>query len=754
MVVAQLAGDASGFALRKHWLWSGVAHDGVKRLSWVLVLVLCAAVWWPFGPFRLLPMSRRLELAIAPVLAGVAVSGLKAFSLTSCPWDLQAFGGIARHISHWNFSADGGSGHCFPGGHAAHGFSMMAGYFVFRDVKPDLAKRWLAGALISGLVLGLVQQWRGAHFMSHTLWTGWFCWVVLWVLDMLWRRAETRRPMNFSLSQIFKREAAPSTLVIAASVWMAGLGNFALWRELTALGLLQGLAGWGLALAMGVLMAGVLTALMTLVAWGRSVKPIICLMLVMTSLASYFMLAYGVVIDPSMITNTLQTDVHEAGALFSPWLVVSLVLLAVLPGLIVWRITLKSMPWQRLALRNLGTAGAALALALLVALAAFQPLSSAMRNHKHLRYLMNPLNSVWALGRVATEPLRRSSGELEAIALDAQAPPASARPPLLVLVLGETARSANFSLNGYARPTNTELEKRGAISFANAWSCGTSTAASVPCMFSAIGREGFADRPRDQENVLDVLQRAGLAVMWIDNQSGCKGVCERIPNVNVSTSQHPTLCASGECLDGILLEGLDAQWRSLPAERRARGTVLVLHTMGSHGPAYSKRSPPSAKKFLPECTTVNLQDCSKEGLLNAYDNSIAYTDQVLGGVIDWLKTQEAAHDTAMVYLSDHGESLGEKNIYLHGMPYAFAPEVQKKIPWVTWLSPGFAKSRDLHVDCLRARAQAEVTHDYLFHSLIGLMRVQTQAYRSSQDAYDPCVQNLHADSRTSNPRAH
>lgn len=549
---------------------------------------------------------------------------------------------------------------------------------------------------------------------------------------------------------IFERKLSPTALLVVASIWMASLGNLALWGELRELGLLKDAAGWGMALAMGLMMALVLTAFMSLLAWGRGVKTVIIIVLIMSALASYFMLAYGVVIDPSMITNALQTDVHEATALFSPWLVVSLALLALLPGVIVWRVPLKTMPWHRMALRNLGTSAAALALALVVALAAFQPLSSAMRNHKHLRYLMNPLSSVWALGRVATEPLRRDSLEMQAIALDAQAPPASARPPLLVLVLGETARSANFSLNGYARPNNVELEKRGAISFQNAWSCGTSTAASVPCMFSAIGREGFADRPRDQENVLDVLQRAGLAVMWVDNQSGCKGVCDRIPNVSLTRTQHPTLCASGECLDGILLEGLDAQLLSLPAERRARGTVLVLHTMGSHGPAYSKRSPPQAKKFLPECSSVNLQDCSKEGLFNAYDNSIVYTDQVLGGVIDWLKKQETRHDTAMIYLSDHGESLGEKNLFLHGMPYAIAPDVQKKIPWVTWLSPGFAKSRNLQADCLRGRAQTEVTHDHLFHSLIGLMQVKTQVYQSGKDAYDACMQHPQAANPSAN----
>jgi membrane-associated PAP2 superfamily phosphatase len=188
LALARLAGDAKGFALRDNWFMSQIAHDGAKKLSWLLVLGLCAGVWWPVGPLRRLPMARRIELALAPVLAGVLISSVKAFSLTSCPWDLQAFGGAARYLSHWRLIADGGTGHCFPGGHAANGFSMLAGYFVFRDIDRRLAQRWLGAALLAGLLLGLVQQWRGAHFMSHTLWTAWLCWVLLWALHTASRR--------------------------------------------------------------------------------------------------------------------------------------------------------------------------------------------------------------------------------------------------------------------------------------------------------------------------------------------------------------------------------------------------------------------------------------------------------------------------------------------------------------------------------------------------------------------------------------
>lgn len=192
MAMARLAGDAHGFALRGHGLLSGLAHDGAKRLSWALILALCATVWWPVGPWKDLTTSRRLELAVLPLLAGLFITTLKAFSLTSCPWDLNEFGGVAQYLSHWRLAPDGGSGHCFPGGHAAHGFAMMAGYFVFRDSHRSLARIWLAGSILAGLVLGLVQQWRGAHFMSHTLWTALLCWLSLGAMDAIWRMAERR----------------------------------------------------------------------------------------------------------------------------------------------------------------------------------------------------------------------------------------------------------------------------------------------------------------------------------------------------------------------------------------------------------------------------------------------------------------------------------------------------------------------------------------------------------------------------------
>ena len=533
----------------------------------------------------------------------------------------------------------------------------------------------------------------------------------------------------------------PLRLVLATSAAMATLGNWPLWQALADLGLLQSAKGWGLAVALALAVFGALVALQSLLAWRFTLKPLAIFLLLAAAAGAHFMGAYRIVIDQTMLVNVLQTNPGEAADLFSLRMAATLLLGGLLPAWLVWRTPVQHARWPRQLGRNLLATVAGLALVVAAVVASFQPLSSTMRNHKQLRYLINPLNSVYALGMVATEPLRRNDRVLLPLATDARLGPSHAagtRPPLLLLVLGETARAANFSLNGYARPTNPELARLPVISWRNAWSCGTNTAASVPCMFSHLGRDDFSSRKANHENLLDVAQRAGLAVLWLDNQAGCKGTCARVPNVETGNLKHPTLCSDGECWDPIMLDGLDARIAALPAAQRDKGVLLVMHQMGSHGPAYYKRVPQAFKRFLPECSTNNLQDCSREQLVNAYDNTIAYTDHFLAQAIGWLQQRQASHDTAMVYVSDHGESLGENNLYLHGLPYAIAPDVQKHVPWITWLSPGFAQRQRLDSTCLAGRADAAISHDHYFHSVLGLLDVQTSVYQPQLDAYAAC----------------
>ncbi|TWO70771.1 phosphatase PAP2 family protein [Caenimonas sedimenti] len=184
MAVARLASGVDGFALRDHWLLVDVLHDGGRRLGWLVAVVLSVGVWWPLGPLTRLRSGERLRLAGGALAAAFTVTALKRLSPASCPWDLNAFGGVAHFVPHWQWMPDGGSGHCFPAGHAASGFSFVGGWFAFRDLDARVARIWLAGALGTGLVFGLAQQARGAHFLSHTLWTAWICWCVTWAVQV------------------------------------------------------------------------------------------------------------------------------------------------------------------------------------------------------------------------------------------------------------------------------------------------------------------------------------------------------------------------------------------------------------------------------------------------------------------------------------------------------------------------------------------------------------------------------------------
>ena len=536
----------------------------------------------------------------------------------------------------------------------------------------------------------------------------------------------------------------PLTLAAGVGVWIAMLPNWALWHALLALPENRSARGMAFVIGFGVMLAALLTGLLALFAFARSIQWAAAVFLLAAAFGAYFMVSYGAVIDPTMMVNVLNTDARETRDLLSWRLLASVLVLAGLPMLLLWRVPVRRLPLGAQAWRNLTAAAACTVLLAGLVLALFADLSSTMRENKALRYLINPVNSFYALARLGADSAARPKGPPSVIGSDARVLPAAAgaKPPLLLLVVGETARAANFSLNGYPRPTNPELAATAAVSFRNVTSCGTSTAASLPCMFSHLGREAYSSRHGEQENLLDLAQRAGLAVLWLDNQSGCKGLCERIPNALArdATPGAPPLpaglCKRGECFDAALLHGLDQRLAALPAQQRARGVLIVLHAMGSHGPAYFKRSPPQRKPFMPECTTNVLRECEPASLMNAYDNSIAYADHVLAQAVGWLQGQTKAHDPALLYVSDHGESLGENGLYLHGLPYAIAPREQTQVPMIAWLPAG-APTR---ADCLVAQREQPLSHDHLFHTVLGLLRVTAAEYQPRLDAFAACRQ--------------
>lgn len=445
--------------------------------------------------------------------------------------------------------------------------------------------------------------------------------------------------------------------------------------------------------------------------------------------SAYFCSEYGALMNQEMMRNVLQTDQAETAALMSPDLWLHVVLLGLIPAVLVWRVRL-----PRTALRRqLGRRAIAIVVALSLSVGGMfansADYATFFRQHKPVRYTLNPVAQVVSLigllassgDSSANQPLIDPAGKIERTA----AP--STKPLLLFLVVGETARAANFQLGGYVRETNPELSRiSGLTYFSRTSSCGTSTAISVPCLFSHLPRDEFkVDKAGRYTNLLDSLASAGFDVQWRDNNSGCKGVCARVSSVDY--------CRDSNCFDEVMLADLPETLRKIQHD-----TVIVFHQKGSHGPSYSERYPAAFERFQPACRSNQLQRCTQQEIANAYDNTIAYTDHVLAKQIQLLREASSRLDSLLIYVSDHGESLGENGIYLHGMPYAFAPAAQKEVPMLVWTSESYVQRTRLQPNCLRNEAKLPVSHDFFYHTVLGAAELRNQAYDRNLDLLAGC----------------
>ncbi|QNN76868.1 phosphoethanolamine transferase [Pseudoxanthomonas mexicana] len=486
--------------------------------------------------------------------------------------------------------------------------------------------------------------------------------------------------------------------------------------------------------SLAVLITAVNGFLLALLLWPRLWRATLMVLIVLAAMAGHYMSAYGIYIDADMVRNVIKTDWREAHDLLGWDLLIPLVTAA--PAiLLVSRIELTRRPWARALLARVGLLVAMALLGALGAATSLQALSSFLRNQREVRYLVTPANVVVSLAKVISEePPGKARVQLP-IGEDAvQRPAAGTRKPrLLVLVVGETARAANWGLSGYTRQTTPALAKRNVVNYPHVSACGSSTEVSLPCMFSPYGRKDYNEKAiRGHQSVLHVLQRAGVRVLWRDNQSGCKGVCSGLEIQDLHARTDADVCEGNRCYDQILVKDLAQQARTHRGDQ-----VIVLHMLGNHGPTYAERYPRQFARFTPECTTSDLGRCEREQIVNAYDNALLYTDHVLGNTIDAL-AQMSDYDTAMIYVSDHGESLGENGLFLHGMPYAIAPKEQLQVPMVAWFSHGWQQHTRLDLHCVRQNASAAYSHDNLFHTLLGLTDVRTALYQPDQDLYRSC----------------
>ncbi|MFT3755320.1 MAG: phosphoethanolamine--lipid A transferase [Pseudoxanthomonas sp.] len=518
-----------------------------------------------------------------------------------------------------------------------------------------------------------------------------------------------------------------------ASLFFALCCNGAFWQAVVA----HAPGQWRLWFALLLLLVGLHGLLLGCVLNRWTAKPLLAVLFVATAFAAHYTKAYGIYLDPDMLRNVLQTDWPEARELLTPDLSWPLFALAVVPLALLWKVRIARRDWRSAVVRRIALLSLMALLLLAGGLLAGKDIAALMRNHREDRYLVTPANYLYSLARVAFAQPPGSKPALLPVGEDAvQAPRApGARPRLLLLVVGETARAQNWGLNGYARQTTPELARRGdMVNFTQMHACGSSTEVSLPCMFSPFGRHDYDEKKiRAHQSLLHVLDRAGVATLWRDNQSGCKGVCDGLPIERLSTAADPRFCSGDRCLDEILLQGLVRKLDPADGDR-----IIVLHQLGNHGPSYYDRYPPQFRRFTPTCDTGELSRCTQQQIVGSYDNTLLYTDHVLARAIDFLQTQASGYDTALIYLSDHGESLGEKGLYLHGVPYAIAPEQQLRVPMTMWFSSGFAADAKLDLSCLRQRAALPADHDNLFPSVLGLFDVRTVAYDRQRDLFANC----------------
>jgi lipid A ethanolaminephosphotransferase len=466
-------------------------------------------------------------------------------------------------------------------------------------------------------------------------------------------------------------------------------------------------------------------------------KPFFITILLISSIINYIAFQFGIVFNKDMMVNIFETTAAEAASYLNIKLVLCFVASGLLPALLLLLTDIRYEKWTKEILKKIGIVFIAAGMIGMIGAAYYKDYASISRNHPKIQKDIVPTYYIsstikYIKGRFFTKPL-----PYQEIGADAKRIPVVENENYLVVFLvGETARAENYELNGYKRETNFYTRNIPNLTyFKNVTSCGTATAVSLPCMFSLLGKTNYSlEKSESQDNVIDILVRAGAKAVWIDNNTGCKGVCRGI--TSYSTTMMPELnCSGEECTDEVLLQVMDSKINSF----KGKEGIIFLHLLGSHGPTYYKRYPESHARFKPDCETSDLQKCTDEQITNSYDNTILFTDYLMAKVINNLRQFDDTYHTAVFYISDHGESLGENGVYLHGMPYSVAPDEQTHVPLMIWLSDKMNAHKTVDMECLKREAETQkFSHDNLSHTLLNIMDVSTSLYDRKKDVLWAC----------------
>ncbi len=525
-------------------------------------------------------------------------------------------------------------------------------------------------------------------------------------------------------------------LSLAASVYIVTANNAALLVSLIDGPEPFSLNGIGLLLAIVALMVFVTNTILLTFGIGCLQKPLTGVFLIATATLGYFANEIGVVFDESMFLNIAATvrdgNSAEALELASLPLIGHVLAFGVVPSLMLLFIAIR----PKTLCREIGTRALVTVVGLTLVVAILLPTykydSFFATEHPALRFRVMPIFPLVSLVKLARDaiPEQRPFHVIDADAFQRRTP---LKRSIGIMVVGETARADHFSMNGYGKRTNPTLDITSNVAFAQADSCGTSTLFSVPCMFSMRGRDTYEPYiARTESNVLDILTAAGVQTVWLDNNSSCNNICDRIENINLRQNLNkasPFYTPIGY-FDEVLLDAVEPY-----LEGDGPDLLIVLHELGSHGPAYNRRYPAQFSVFTPSCDELSPTKCSKEMVSNAYDNTLVYTDYLLTKLIEKLKSRSDDIDAFLFYASDHGESLGENGVYLHGLPYSIAPLAQTQVPFIVWLSPEFQKRHRVNSYALEQLHEKELSHDNISHTLLGFFDVSASSYRADLDMF-------------------
>ena len=533
-------------------------------------------------------------------------------------------------------------------------------------------------------------------------------------------------------SRFYNREVNLAYLIIVVALYLVATANIGFFKQVLAIYPFSDNIGFIVSLSS--LLFGLMWLLFQLLCYRPTTKVVLIAMVLIAAICGYFTDTYGTIFDSGMLVNSLQTDQAEAMGLMAPSFVIRLLLLGVLPAFIISKIRIKRLSIGQSIMQKAMTLITSLVLIAVCLLPFGDQYASFFRQHKMVRSYANPITPIYSVIKLGTDyvdELRRPD-TMTAHAVDAKRTTTvgNVKPKLMVFVVGETVRADHIGLNGYKRDTMPLLAKQADIySFKDATSCGTSTAYSVPCMFSYANRKDYdIDTAEYNENVLDTLHKQSVNVVWRDNNSSSKGVADRVTFEDYKTREVNPNCDI-ECRDIGMLDGFDTLVKSdtgVKAATKPQDTLILLHQMGNHGPAYYKRYPKEFEEYKPVCMTNELSKCDDQSVINGYDNAIRYTDYFLDKVIETLKPYQQDYDVVMVYISDHGESLGENNVYLHGLPYSIAPNAQKQVPVIIWSPNG----NSIDSNSLSAMTDQPVSHDFITPTLLSFFNITTKEIQS------------------------